>query len=73
MTAYDDSSFLNLSSVSTILGLTLFCLLIAATLLRRVMVHRAGRRYALQRLFAASAPNASGVGVGIGGGEDWRG
>jgi hypothetical protein len=37
----------NLSSVSTILGLALFCLLIATILIRRVMVHRVGRRYSL--------------------------
>jgi hypothetical protein len=60
----------NLSSVTTILGLALFCLLIATILVRRVMVHRASRRFRL--LTAASVVGAGGGGIGWGGrrGED---
>jgi hypothetical protein len=64
----DDNN--NLSSVSTILGLSLFCLLIITILIRRTMVHRAGQRYALQRVLSASRAGAVGVG---GNGEEWRG
>jgi hypothetical protein len=74
MTADDDddntSDNDNLSSVSTILGLALFCLLLATILIRRLMVHRAGRMYALQRLLSHPHSNSNTNIVG-GGGVGW--
>ncbi|KIM21161.1 hypothetical protein M408DRAFT_110836 [Serendipita vermifera MAFF 305830] len=44
----------NLSSISTILGLTLFCLLIVTICVRRWMIHRQNRRFARERFDAAA-------------------
>lgn len=44
----------NLSSISTILGLTLFCLLIVTIFVRRWMIHRQNRRFARERFDAAA-------------------
>ena len=43
----------SLSSVSTILGLALFCLLIAIILIRRGLVYHRGRAYTRDRFWAA--------------------
>jgi hypothetical protein len=57
----------NLSSVSTILGLSLLCLLIATILIRRVIVHSTRWRDAQQSLLAAA--NGVGVSGGVDGGN----
>lgn len=44
----------NLSSISTILGLSLFCFLVATIIVRKIMIHRQHRRFAQERFWAAA-------------------